>query len=136
MCYELKMKSCEDFFIEQNSMITLIPFSDSAVLRAVQFRGKRNRSAKIRGQMDPVFVSARKTIGGIMSDFILEMKGIMNEFAARGKRIIVISSELPEILGMSDQVFVMHEGQIVAELVGDQMNPETIMKHSIGQGRH
>jgi len=39
----------------------------------------------------------------------------------------MISSELPEILGMSDRVFVMREGQIVAELFGDQMNQETIM---------
>lgn len=60
----------------------------------------------------------------------------MNEFVARGKSIIMISSELPEILGMSDRVYVMHEGRIVAELEGDQINQETIMKHSIGQGRH
>ena len=42
---------------------------------------------------------------------------LMNKLAAEGKAIIMISSELPEILGMSDRVIVMHEGQIKGEIV-------------------
>jgi ribose transport system ATP-binding protein len=48
----------------------------------------------------------------------------------------MISSELPEIIGMSDRVYVMHEGKLVAEVTGDGINQEEIMKHSIGQGGH
>ena len=41
----------------------------------------------------------------------------MNKLAEEGKAIIMISSELPEILGMSDRVIVMHEGEIKGEVV-------------------
>ena len=41
---------------------------------------------------------------------------LMNKLAAEGKAIIMISSELPEILGMSDRVIVMHEGKIRGEI--------------------
>ncbi len=84
---------------------------------------------------DPDVLIADEPTRGIDVGAKYEIYSIMNEFVARGKSIIMISSELPEILGMSDRVYVMHEGRIVAELEGDQMNQETIMKHSIGQGR-
>ncbi len=41
---------------------------------------------------------------------------LMNELAAQGKSILMISSELPEVLGMSDRILVMHEGRIVGEI--------------------
>ncbi|MCG8482082.1 MAG: ATP-binding cassette domain-containing protein [Clostridia bacterium] len=63
-----------------------------------------------------------------------EIYNIMNKFLSKGNSIIMISSELPEILGMSDRVYVMNEGKIVAELSGEEMTQETIMKHAIGQG--
>jgi ABC-type sugar transport system ATPase subunit len=40
----------------------------------------------------------------------------MNELAAQGKAIIMISSELPEILGMADRILVMHEGRVTGEI--------------------
>ncbi len=45
-----------------------------------------------------------------------EMYLLINELAARGKAIVVISSELPEIIGMSDRILVMHEGRISGEI--------------------
>jgi len=45
-----------------------------------------------------------------------EMYLLINELAARGKAILMISSELPEILGMSDRVLVMHDGRIAGEV--------------------
>ncbi len=41
---------------------------------------------------------------------------LMNKLAASGKAIIMISSELPEVLGMSDRILVMHEGHISGEI--------------------
>ena len=41
---------------------------------------------------------------------------LMNELAAAGKAILMISSELPEVLGMSDRILVMHEGRITGEI--------------------
>jgi ABC-type sugar transport system ATPase subunit len=41
---------------------------------------------------------------------------LMNRLAASGKAILMISSELPEVLGMSDRILVMHEGRITGEI--------------------
>ena len=56
---------------------------------------------------------------------------LMNELTEQGKAIIMISSELPEVLGMSDRVLVMHGGQIKGELTGDDMTAEKVMKLAI-----
>jgi len=85
---------------------------------------------------DPDILIVDEPTRGIDVGAKFEIYAIMNEFVAQGKSIIMISSELPEILGMSDRVYVMHEGKIVAELDKAQMDQETIMRHSIGQGRH
>jgi len=50
----------------------------------------------------------------------VEIYQLVNRLAAEGKAILMISSELPEILGMSDRVLVMHEGQIAGELPDPQ----------------
>jgi rhamnose transport system ATP-binding protein len=60
----------------------------------------------------------------------------MAELAAEGLAIIMVSSEIPEVLGMSDRVIVMREGRIVAEVSGDDMTPETLVRHAAGIGGH
>ena len=44
----------------------------------------------------------------------------------------MVSSEIPEMLGMSDRVIVMREGRIAAELSGAEMTPETLVRHAAG----
>ncbi|MEL7133460.1 MAG: sugar ABC transporter ATP-binding protein [Pseudomonadota bacterium] len=56
----------------------------------------------------------------------------MAELAAQGLAIIMVSSEIPEVLGMSDRVIVMREGRIAAELCGDDLQPETLVRHAAG----
>jgi rhamnose transport system ATP-binding protein len=56
----------------------------------------------------------------------------MAELAAEGLAIIMVSSEIPEVLGMSDRVIVMREGRIVAEAAGDAMTPETLVRAAAG----
>ena len=48
---------------------------------------------------------------------------------AEGKTVIMISSELPEILGMCDRIYVMNEGKIVGELDRSEATQEIIMAH-------
>ncbi len=60
-----------------------------------------------------------------------EIYEIINELAAQGKSIILISSELPEVLGMSDRVLVMKDDAIVAELTGEQINAVEVMRHAL-----
>lgn len=56
----------------------------------------------------------------------------MAELAAQGLAVIMVSSEIPEILGMSDRVIVMREGLIAAELDRAALSPETLVRHAVG----
>jgi len=57
-----------------------------------------------------------------------EIYTLINALAEEGKGIIVISSELPEVLGLSDRIYVMNEGAIVGELDKEEATQENIMK--------
>jgi len=61
-----------------------------------------------------------------------EIYSIINELAEKGVAILMISSELPEIIGMADRVLVMHEGTLTAELQKDEMTQERIMHYATG----
>ncbi|MDZ8053022.1 MAG: sugar ABC transporter ATP-binding protein [Aulosira sp. ZfuVER01] len=66
-----------------------------------------------------------------------EIYRIMSELAAQGIAILMVSSELPEIVGMSDRVLVMREGQLVGELdgsLGKEITQENIMHYATGAG--
>ena len=54
----------------------------------------------------------------------------MNELTDRGVSIIMVSSELPEVIGMSDRVMVVHEGNIKGDLTGNEITEENIMTFS------
>ena len=56
-----------------------------------------------------------------------EIYCIMNDLVAQGKSVIMISSEMPEILGMCDRIYVMNEGRIVAEMNVEDATQEKIM---------
>ena len=56
----------------------------------------------------------------------------MSELAAEGLAVIMVSSEIPEVLGMADRVIVMREGRIAAEFAGDEMTPENLVRAAVG----
>lgn len=62
-----------------------------------------------------------------------EIYTIINQLAAQGKGIFMISSELPEILGVCDRIYVMSEGKIVAEMLAKDASQEKIMKSIMTQ---
>ncbi|MGP3968743.1 sugar ABC transporter ATP-binding protein [Streptomyces sp. 6N223] len=64
-----------------------------------------------------------------------EVHRIMSDLAAEGIAVLMVSSELPEVLGMADRVLVMHEGRIAAELPRRQATEETVMLAATGQER-
>ena len=61
------------------------------------------------------------------------MYRLMVELARAGVAIVMISSELPEVLGMSDRVLVMHEGRITAQFERGEATQERIMARASGQ---
>ena len=58
----------------------------------------------------------------------------MNELAKQGVAILMISSDLPEVINMSDRVLVMHEGHVTANLSKAELSQETIMRYATGNG--
>jgi putative multiple sugar transport system ATP-binding protein len=56
-----------------------------------------------------------------------EIYGLMNRMADEGKGVVMISSEMPELLGMCDRIYVMSEGAFVGELPGHEATQEKIM---------
>ncbi len=62
-----------------------------------------------------------------------EIYCIINDLVAAGKSVIMISSELPEVLGMCDRIYVMNEGKLVGELSGDEATQEKIMAKILNQ---
>jgi len=64
-----------------------------------------------------------------------EIYTIINELANQGKCVVFISSELPEILGICDRVYVMDEGEFVGEMPIGEANPESIMRCIVANER-
>ncbi len=62
----------------------------------------------------------------------IEIYKIMTEFAKEGYGIIMVSSELPEILGMSDRIVVMQGGRVVGEMSRDEATQEKILSYAVG----
>jgi putative multiple sugar transport system ATP-binding protein len=58
-----------------------------------------------------------------------EIYGIIAEMAAQGKAVIVISSELPELIGLSDRIYTIAEGRLTAELSRADASQEELMRH-------
>jgi len=57
-----------------------------------------------------------------------EIYCIINQLVAEGKSVLIISSELPEILGICDRIYVMNEGRIVGEMLQEEATQEAIMQ--------
>lgn len=63
----------------------------------------------------------------------VEMYRLMVELAHAGVAVVMISSELPEVLGMSDRILVMHEGRVTAEFAHDEATQEKVMASASGR---
>ena len=76
---------------------------------------------------DPQVLILDEPTRGIDVGAKFEIYGIMNDLAAQGRGVVMISSEMPELLGMCDRIYVMNEGRIVGELSRAEASQEKIM---------
>lgn len=83
------------------------------------------------GELPKVFIMDEPT-RGVDVGAKKEIYNMMNELSEQGVAIIMVSSDLPEVLGVSDRVIVVHEGRIAAELGKEEMNQESIMLAATG----
>jgi len=63
-----------------------------------------------------------------------EIYAIMDQLTARGVGILMISSDLEEVLGMSDRVLVMYQGELAGELQREQFSEQAVMNLATGGG--
>lgn len=77
---------------------------------------------------DPVILILDEPTRGIDVGAKYEIYSIINQLAAQGKGILLISSELPELIGMCDRIYVMSKGKITGEVPATEATQESIMK--------
>jgi len=84
---------------------------------------------------DPDILILDEPTRGIDVGAKYEIYCIINKMVAEGKSVIMISSEMPEILGMCDRIYVMNEGRMIAEMNGKDATQEKIMTCIINSGK-
>ena len=62
----------------------------------------------------------------------VEIYNLINDLCESHKAVLMLSSELPEIMAMADRIFVIHEGRITAEVSKSEFSQETLLKYAIG----
>jgi putative multiple sugar transport system ATP-binding protein len=77
---------------------------------------------------DPDLLILDEPTRGIDVGAKTEIYGIIRDLAAQGKGIIMISSELPELLGVSDRIYTIFEGSITTELTAEEATPEALLR--------
>lgn len=82
---------------------------------------------------DPDILIMDEPTRGIDVGAKAEIYKLMDANAKSGKGIIMISSELPELLGMSDRIIVMHEGSVTGEFENKNLDQELLMSYAIGE---
>jgi ABC-type sugar transport system ATPase subunit len=80
-----------------------------------------------------IFIFCEPT-AGIDVGTKVEVYQFMNELTENGSAVVMVSYELPEIMGMSDRIMVMYNGRIVKEVKREDTTEEEILKYAFGHG--
>ncbi|MBQ8956765.1 MAG: sugar ABC transporter ATP-binding protein [Lachnospiraceae bacterium] len=84
---------------------------------------------------DPDILILDEPTRGIDVGAKYEIYCIINDLVKAGKSVVMISSELPEVIGMSDRIYIMNEGRFVGELNAEEASQERIMANIVQSGR-
>jgi len=82
---------------------------------------------------DPAVMLLDEPTRGIDVGAKYEIYRLMTEFAAQGRGVLMISSELPELIGMCDRIYVMSSGRLTAELRPEQYSQEAILRYAMSE---
>jgi ribose transport system ATP-binding protein len=117
------------------TMITAMRIKTPSPSQPVQFLSGGNQQKVVIGKWlatNPRVLLLDEPTRGIDIGAKQEIYRLMEELAGRGVAIVFASSEMEEILGMSDRVLVMHEGRITGELDRENLSEEAIMVLATG----
>lgn len=96
--------------------------------------GNQQKVAIAKGLMtDPKVLILDEPTRGVDVGAKKEIYQLINQFKAKGMSIILVSSEMPEVLGMSDRILVMHEGLVSGEFNAADANQEKLMACAVGR---
>jgi inositol transport system ATP-binding protein len=133
LCKQLLRLRKEKIVVKKYIDSHLIKTSSDATIVGTLSGGNQQKVVLAKWVLgDPEIVILDEPTRGIDVGSKAEIHKIMGRFAQQGKAIIMISSELPEIIGMSDRVIVLHEGRLTGELKRDELTQERIMHYAIG----
>ena len=112
-----------------NELLDFVGLSSSADKNVRTFSfGMKQRLALAQSLLtNPDLLILDEPTRGIDVGAKYEIYCIINDLVAQGKSVIMISSELPEVLGMSDRIYIMNEGRIAGELDAAEATQEGIM---------
>lgn len=118
-----------------NEMITKLHVKTSGSEQTVKSLSGGNQQKIVIGKwlgIEPKILILDEPTRGVDVGAKKEIYQIMNELTARGVSIIMVSSELPEIIGMSDRILVIHEGEIGGLIDKEDASQEKIMQAATG----
>ena len=81
---------------------------------------------------EPKLMILNEPTRGIDVGAKVEIYSLINDLCADNKAVVMISSELPEIMAMADRIVVLHEGQVTAEVEKKDFSQEVLLKYAIG----
>ena len=81
---------------------------------------------------EPTFMILNEPTRGVDVGAKVEIYNLINDLCKNGKAVLMISSELPEIMSMSDRIYIVHEGRITGQLDKKDFSQETLLKYAIG----
>jgi ribose transport system ATP-binding protein len=138
----LKKESHKGMFLNETredeittQMIEQMRIKTPSSCQVVRYLSGGNQQKVVLGKwlaMEPKVLLLDEPTRGIDVGAKQEIFGLMEDLAGRGVAILFVSSELEEVMGMSDRALVMHEGRITGELLRDQLSEEAIMQLATG----
>ena len=121
--------------VDTEEMIRRLRIKTPSERQIVQYLSGGNQQKVVLGKwlaMKPKVLLLDEPTRGIDIGAKQEIYSLMEELAEQGVAILFVSSEMEEILGMSDRTLVMHEGSITGELSRDELSEEAVMQLATG----
>ena len=112
---------------DTEEMVGALSIKCSSVLQPVMSLSGGNQQKIVS---DPDIIILDEPTRGIDIGAKIEIYKIINNLALSGKAVVLVSSELNEIIGLSNRVIVMYEGKITGELSGEEIEQENIMSYA------
>ena len=130
--YEL-VDEIKDLARKKNALILAHNYQLPEVQDVADMSGDSLELARMAAGTDAELLIFDEPTRGVDVGAKVEIYRLMNDLVRKGVAVLMISSELPEVLGMCDRILVMHEGRLAGELSRAEATQERIMHLATGE---